>query len=47
MTVRRFSAVLGGVLGAILVIALLAVVFNAYLSPDMRVYFFQQLPFCS
>jgi hypothetical protein len=34
-------------LGAVLAIAVLGLVFNAYLSPDMRVYFFQQLPFCS
>jgi hypothetical protein len=34
-------------LGTVLAVAVLGLVFNAYLSPDMRLYFFQQLPFCS
>jgi len=39
MTARLF--------GAGLIIAVLWLVFSAYLTPDMRVHFFQQLPFCS
>ena len=34
-------------LATAVIAAVLLLVFNAYLSPDMRVYFFQQLPFCS